>query len=231
VDDRGTPTAFEVDEFSSRLAAVKERIATAGDPEAVTIVAVTKGQDVTAALTARAAGCRDFGENYAGELVEKAEALAMAGGPLRWHLIGGIQRRSISRLAPYVALYQSVDRESEADAIARHAKGAAVLIEVDTTGIAGRGGVPPEGVGRLAEHASKAGLDVQGLMTVAPTDDPAGARRSFRTLRQLVDLEGLRVCSMGMSDDFVAAVEEGSTMVRLGRVLFGPRPTERAVSQ
>ena len=218
--------------FATASSRSRERIARAGDADIVTIVGVTKAFGVEAALAARAAGIFDLGENYAAELVEKAAALAAsAGDPVRWHLIGGVQRRSLRRLAPFVAMYQSVDREAEASAIARQAPGAAVLIEVETTGIAGRGGVPPEGVGRLVEHSAQSGLDVQGLMTVAAPDDEVAAHRSFRVVRGLVDALGLRVASMGMSDDFAIAVEEGSTMVRLGRVLFGARPTRGAVSQ
>lgn len=220
------------DELRRRVDFVRERIAEVGDPDAITVVAVTKGLGVEAALSARAAGLLDIGENYADELVEKATVLAAASGdPVRWHLIGGIQRRTLAKLAPFVALYQSVDRQAEAEALARHAQGAAVLIEVETTGIAGRGGVLPEDVGRLAESAAAAGLDVLGLMTIAAPNDEAAAHHSFRTVRRLVDTLGLRVASMGMSDDFAIAVEEGSTMVRLGRVLFGPRPTRRAMSQ
>ncbi|MGB9113244.1 MAG: alanine racemase [Acidimicrobiales bacterium] len=232
MNDEPDRNADDAQAVRIRLESVRERIAKAGDAQNVTIVGVTKGLGVEAALAARGAGLFDLGENYADELVEKAAILAAsAGDPVRWHLIGGIQRRSLRRLATYVAMYQSVDREEEAAAIARHAPGAAMLIEVETTGIAGRGGVPPDEVERLVERAAECGLDVQGLMTVAAADDEVAARRSFRTVRGLVDVLGLRVASMGMSEDFGIAVEEGSTMVRLGRVLFGPRPTRGSVSQ
>jgi PLP dependent protein len=232
VDERRAPTGFDAHEVRARLAAVRERIAARGELEKVTIVAVTKALDVSAARAARDAGLLDLGENYSAELIEKAAALGgEPGPPLRWHLIGGIQRRTLARLARHVALYQSVDRDEEVRAIARHAPGAAVLIEVETTGIQGRGGVAPDKAGELAGVATDAGLFVRGLMTVAAPDDATAARKSFRTVRRLVDALGLSVASMGMSDDFEIAVEEGSTMVRLGRVLFGPRPTETPLSQ
>lgn len=228
----GTGGRDGADEVRRRLDTVRERIATRGDPEAVTIVAVTKGLAVSAASAARDSGLLDLGENYAAELIEKADSLqAEPGPPPRWHLLGGIQRRTLARLAPRVALYQSVDREDEASGIARHAPGAAVLIEVDTTGIEGRGGVAPDQVDALCEFALGAGLDVRGLMTIAAPDDTVAAGASFRIVRRLVDALGLSVASMGMSDDFEIAVEEGSTMIRLGRVLFGPRPTRTALSQ
>ncbi|MGA8295890.1 MAG: YggS family pyridoxal phosphate-dependent enzyme [Acidimicrobiales bacterium] len=229
--ERGTPGSVDSEQLRERLESVRARIAAAGGRD-VEVVAVTKALGVDAAMAARDAGLVEIGENYADELVEKAEALAASPGePVRWHLIGGIQRRTLARLAPFVALYQSVDRSAEAEAIARHAPGAAALIEVETTGLEGRGGVPPEEVARLVDAATIAGLEVKGLMTVGPPDDEAAQHRSFATVRALVDSLGLAVASMGMSDDFEIAVEEGSTMVRLGRVLFGPRPTRMAVSQ
>jgi PLP dependent protein len=232
VAESAAPPGFQAGEIRGRLESVRARIAKVGDCESVRIVAVTKGLGVEAAFAARAAGLCDLGENYADELADKAAGLvASAGDPVRWHLIGGIQRRTLRRIAPYVALYQSVDREAEALAIARYAPAAGVLVEVETTGIAGRGGVPPAGVERLVEFAAKSGLDVQGLMTIAAPGDAPAAHRSFRAVRRLVDSLGLAVASMGMSDDFEIAVEEGSTMVRLGRVLFGARPTRGAVSQ
>ncbi len=228
----GTPTGFG--DFGSRLVGVRGRIVAAGgDLGRVKIVAVTKGLDYAAAAAAVAAGCRDIGENYAAELIEKAARLRAeaADTGVRWHLIGGIQRRSIGRLAPYVGLYQTVDRLEEGAVIARRAPGAAVLVEVDTTGLPGRAGVAAGEVPGLVAGLVELGLDVQGLMTVAAPGDRAAARRSFAELSGLVTRLGLREASMGMSDDFELAVAEGSTMVRLGRALFGPRPAPQAMRE
>ena len=99
------------------------------------------------------------------------------------------------------------------------------MVQVDFTGQDGRGGVPPEDVAALVTTAQTSGLDVRGLMTVAPIEADA-ARRAFRTVRSLADDLGLPECSMGMTDDLEIAVEEGSTMVRVGRALFGDRPAK-----
>jgi len=227
----GVPDEFG--DFASRLVALRQRITAAGgDPARVRIVAVTKGLEFAAARAALAAGCVDLGENYAAELLAKAARLraSSASAGARWHLIGGIQRRRVAALAPYVSLYEAVDRIEEGTALARHAPGAAVLVEVDTTDLPGRGGVAPREVPGLVAGLDALGLDVQGLMTVAPPDRE-GARRGFATVFSLVRDLGLREASMGMSDDFELAVAEGSTMVRIGRALFGPRPARKAMRE
>ncbi len=136
-----------------------------------------------------------------------------------------------ARLAPFVGLYETVDRLEEGVALARHRPGAAVLVEVDTTGLPGRGGVAADEAPRLVEDLAALGLDVQGLMTVAAPGDDDRARRSFAAVSSLVAELGLREASMGMSDDFELAVAEGSTMIRVGRALFGPRPTRTAIPE
>jgi uncharacterized pyridoxal phosphate-containing UPF0001 family protein len=196
-------------------------------------VAVTKGFGLEAVRAALAVGHVDIGENYAGELVRKASALEALepGHGVVWHFLGGIQRNKVARVAPFVALYEGVDRLEEGRAIARHAPGARVLVEVDTTGQPDRGGVAPGEVAPLVAGLGGLGLDVRGLMTVAPQDDPAGASRAFSTVAGLVGELGLAEASMGMTDDFEAAVAAGSTMVRVGRALFGPRPARAGVPQ
>ena len=114
---------------------------------------------------------------------------------------------------------------SVAEELAKRAPGATVLVQVNATGERDKGGVPIADAPALAELCSGLGLHVAGLMTVGPTVGGAEAARPvFRAVRALRDRLGLAVCSMGMSDDFTVAVEEGSTQVRLGSVLFGPRP-------
>jgi uncharacterized pyridoxal phosphate-containing UPF0001 family protein len=142
--------------------------------------------------------------------------------PVRWHFLGAIQRNKVARLAPIVGLWQSVARMEEGTRIARFAPGAAVLVEVDTTGRPGRNGCPPDAARALVPRLRDAGLDVRGLMTVA-APGPEAATSAFGTVRSLADELGLEERSMGMTDDLEAAVRAGTTMVRIGRALFGER--------
>jgi PLP dependent protein len=214
------------------LARVRHRIEQAGgDPGAVRIVAVTKGFGPAAVSAALAAGLPDVGENYAQELVAKAAALGTrasggAGGGARWHFLGAVQRNKVRVLAPLVSCWQGVAREAEGEAIALRRPGATVLVEVDETGAPGRNGCRPDAVPALVASLRGMDLDVRGLMVVAPVDRVT-ARDTFRAVRELADRLGLPERSMGMSDDLELGVTEGSTMVRLGRALFGPRPPRR----
>jgi uncharacterized pyridoxal phosphate-containing UPF0001 family protein len=194
------------------------------DPDAVRVVAVTKGFGPDAVSAAVAAGCTDLGENYADELVSKAAAAEAAGLEVRWHFLGAVQRNKVGRLAPLVRCWQGLARPEEGAAIARRHPGATVLVQVDVAGIAGRGGCPPEAVPGLVEALRAEQLDVAGLMAVAPPGDPEGARPGFRFVVSLADALGLPVRSLGMTGDLTVALEEGSTMVRVGRGLFGERP-------
>jgi len=223
------------------LADASRRIELAGgDPDAVRIVAVTKGFGPDAVRAALAAGLCDIGENYAQELLAKAAALLGAPSPsspdaldtrgdgrLRWHFLGGIQRNKVKGLAPLVACWQSVARAVEGEAIARHCPGASLLVEVDLTGAPSRNGCAPGEVPALVATLRSFDLDVRGLMTVAPAAGGDVARRAFRTCRELADRLDLPERSMGMSGDLELAVAEGTTMVRLGRALFGERPPRR----
>jgi pyridoxal phosphate enzyme (YggS family) len=205
------------------LERVRARITAAGgDLERITLVAVTKGFDVDAVRAVRAAGVADLGENYAQELRAKSDALDDAG--IRWHFVGRIQRNKVPLVAADVVLWHGVDRLAVGNAIARRAPGAEVLVQVDVTGEAQKGGCPPPEVPGLVEHLRAAGLDVRGLMAVGPAGPPEDARRGFRLVAALADDLGLGERSMGMSDDLEVAVEEGATMVRIGRALLGPRP-------
>jgi pyridoxal phosphate enzyme (YggS family) len=215
---------------TERLHSVRLRIAQAGgDPSAVRVVAVTKGFGPEAVIAARDAGLHDIGENYANEIVAKVAALEgeqSAPSLLRWHFLGTIQRNKVARLAPVIGLWQSVSRAEEGARIARFAPGAMVLVEVDMTGLPGRNGCPPDDVRFLVARLRDAGLDVRGLMTVAPPG-PDEAGRAFASVGSLADELGLEERSMGMTDDLEAAVRAGTTMVRIGRALFGERPTKR----
>jgi pyridoxal phosphate enzyme (YggS family) len=214
-------------DVASRLDEVRARVAeaarTAGRaPDAVTLVVVTKEVGLDRVRAAIDAGAVDLGENRAQELVAKAEALSGAASAPRWHFIGRLQRNKVRAAAPYVALWQSVDRADLAAEVGRRAPGAAVLVQVNVTGEPQKGGCPPGEVDALVGECEAHGCRVEGLMTVPPAvGDP---RPVFARLHRMTDERGLGVCSMGMSGDFEAAIAEGSTMVRVGSAIFGPRP-------
>lgn len=203
---------------AERLAQVRERIARAGgDPRAVKVVAVTKGFDVEAVRAATGAGLA-VAENYAQELTAKARH---APEGVEWHMLGRVQRNKVKALAPLVSLWQSVDRPELVRALAAHRPGASILVQVNVTEDPGRNGCDWDEAPVLVEQAAACGLDVRGLMAVGPRQDPAAA---FRRLVALADELGLPERSIGMSGDLEVAVAEGSTMVRVGTALFGPRP-------
>lgn len=186
------------------------------------VVGVTKGFGLEAVSAARQAGLTDLGENYAAELVEKAAADSEDAGVV-WHFLGAVQRNKVAQLAPLVGVWESVARAAEGERIARFAPGARVLVQVDTTGLPGRNGCAPSEVDALVSRLADLGLDVRGLMTVAAPGATA-AKEAFESLGRMADRLGLEERSMGMSDDLEAAVAAGSTMVRIGRALFGARP-------
>jgi PLP dependent protein len=217
-------TAPAID-LPGRVAAVRERIARAGgDPSAVRLVAVTKGFDAAVVRAAVDAGLSDIGESYVQELVAKAAELEGSPQPVHWHFVGRLQRNKVRKAAPHVSLWHSVDRLALGAEIARFAPGAAVLVQVNASGEANKAGCVPAMAPALADGLLDLGLDVRGLMTIAPAGPAEAARPVFRTVRQLAQRLGLAELSMGMSDDLEVAVQEGATTVRVGRDLFGPRP-------
>jgi PLP dependent protein len=216
---------------ADRVAEARSRIAAAApDPSRVRLVAVTKGFGPDAVRAALAAGVTDIGENYADELVGKADALAAAGRapgsgpPPRWHFLGAVQRNKVARLAPLVDCWQSVARIEEGRAIARRHPGASILVQVDVVGGHGRNGCPPGEVAELVAALADELLNVVGLMTIGPRGPADSSRAAFALVRELATGLGLAECSMGMTDDMDVALAEGSTMIRLGRALFGERP-------
>jgi len=219
----GVEPMIDASEVSARVASVRARIAATGR-SGVAIVAVTKSFPADAIEAACSAGCDGIGENYAQELIAKAPAIP-PGLPV--HFIGRLQSNKVRALAGIVTVWESVDRPGLVDEIARRVQGepARVLLQVNTTGEASKGGCEPAQVAGLAERARAAGLAVEGLMTVGPTaGTTAESAAAFRMLRRLADDLGLRHCSMGMSDDWEIAVGEGATILRLGSALFGARP-------
>jgi hypothetical protein len=227
-----------LDDLRARWAQIRERIAAAGgDPDRVRLLAVTKGQPASAALAAAEVGLLDIGESYAQELVVKADDVAdhleQAGlaADLRWHFIGALQRNKVRLVAPYVHLWQSVDRLSLAAEIAHRAPGAAVLVQVNVSGAEQQGGCPPARAAAVVEGCRDLGLEVRGLMAIGVQGTEAEVRGGFRVLRDLADRLELPERSMGMSGDLEAAVAEGTTMVRVGTALFGPRGGSRVVGK
>jgi len=216
--------AVTAERVAAGLAEVRGRIeAAGGDPQAITIVAVTKELGAEAVDAALAAGLRDVGENRADELREKAAAISSRS--VRWHYLGRVQRNKVARLAPVVSLWQGVDRLAAGAEIARRAPGATVLVQVNVSGEPQKHGCPPKETAALVEGLRRVGLDVRGLMAVGPSGPPEAARPGFRRIRELADELDLSERSMGMTDDLEIAIEEGTTMVRVGRGLFGPRPS------
>ena len=206
---------------AAALERVRDRIQDAGgDPSRVTVVAVTKGFGVEAVTAGIEAGCTDIGENYASELLAKAPAAAGA----TLHFLGGIQRNKIARLTPVVDVWQSLDRAEVAEALSRRAPGASVLVQVDLLdgALPGRSGIAATEVSRFVDRVRDLDLDVRGLMAVGPPP-PQDPLPAFRRVAELRETLGLPELSLGMSGDLEAAVSAGSTMVRVGTALFGPR--------
>jgi pyridoxal phosphate enzyme (YggS family) len=194
----------------------------------VRVVAVTKGFGVDAWRAAARAGADGIGENYAQELLAKAAEWGDAPRP-PVHFVGRLQSNKVRALADLVDVWETVDRESLVDELARRAPGARILVQVNATGEGDKGGCAPEALDALVARARSAGLDVRGLMVVGPTSgDPAGTRRAFAWVRAAAARLGLGELSMGMSGDLDAAVAEGTTCVRVGTALFGERPAASA---
>ncbi len=220
-----------MNDIARNIAEVKERIASAAEragraPHDITLVAISKTHPAEVVAAAFAAGLRDFGENRVQEAASKVIALRAQGIRPRWHLVGHLQRNKAPAAIDLFDILHSVDSERLAEALsAAAARPVRVLIEVNVAGEGTKFGVAPEAVSKLAARIGDLPhLELAGLMTVAPrVDDPEDARPVFRQLRHLRDAVGLRELSMGMTDDFEVAVEEGSTLVRVGRAIFGAR--------
>jgi PLP dependent protein len=226
------------DEIAARLTSARERIARAArraerNPAAVRLVLASKTQPPEAIRAAYAAGAREFGENYVQEAAAKQDALADLEDleDVRWHLIGHLQTNKARDAVNRFALIHSLDSARLASALgrARPAPRVPVLIEVNAAGEASKSGVAPAEVERLIE-AARATVEILGLMTIPPpATDPERSRSHFAALRAMRDrlaaATGLALSelSMGMTDDFEVAIEEGATIVRVGRAIFGER--------
>lgn len=212
-------------DVAARLASIRERIVQAGgNPDDITIVAVTKGFDASVCKLAIQAGLRILGENRVQEALKKMDEVEGAD----WHLIGHLQTNKVRLAAGKFALIQSVDSRHLVEALAKAKSHQAVLVEVNVAREAQKSGVDPAGALDLISDTAKA-LELRGVMGMGPTHgDPAPAFNELRRLRNEAQQRvgrSLPILSMGMSGDFEAAVAAGSTMLRLGQALFGPRPT------
>lgn len=227
-------------EIQNRIAAAARRCGRA--PSDVTVVAVCKAQPAEKIAEAVAAGQRDFGENYAQELVEHLTAVGAHGheplhGDIRWHFIGHLQRNKVKLVMGKASLIHSLDSLDLVQEIEKRAAALErvqpVLIEVNVGGETSKTGLKPENVEalvsqiRLLDH-----VDLKGLMTIPPAaEDVQDARAHFRFLREIRDAlnrksvykSPLAELSMGMTHDFEIAIEEGSTIVRIGTGIFGER--------
>lgn len=210
------------------LAAVRARIEKAAeaagrDPASVKLVAVSKTKTVEAIREAYDEGQRDFGENYAQELVEKADALALP--DLRWHFIGHLQSNKAKLVAPRAALVHSVDSASLAKELGKRAtKKLPVLALVNVAGEVTKSGVSAADLeALLVAIEAQPNLMLAGLMTMPPPGDLSVAKTSFDALRGLRDAHGLLELSMGMTDDLEIAIACGATIVRVGTAIFGAR--------
>ena len=217
--------------IAGRLAAVRAEIAAAceradRDPSGVQIVGMTKTHPLDVVAEALEAGLEDFGENRAQELLPKAEVAATTGLAVRWHFAGHLQRNKVRQLLPQIVALHSLDSLRLAEEIARRASELlSCYLEINVCGEESKWGADPAQLPELLRGLSThPQIEVAGLMTVAPfVDDPELVRPVFRRLRELAGAHGLSGLSMGMTSDYRVAVEEGASVVRLGRVLFGER--------
>jgi pyridoxal phosphate enzyme (YggS family) len=207
---------------AENAARAREEIATAAllagrEPDEVALLAAVKYVPLEELGVLAEAGLTLLGENRAQDLEAKANAHP---GTFRWHFIGQIQSRKVKQILPHVELIHSVASDSALGQLERHGTPETeVLVEVNVAGEGGKAGIAPE---ELGAFIARCPVRVTGLMTMPPfASDPEASRPYFARLRELAAEHGLRELSMGTSQDFAVAVEEGATIVRLGSTLYG----------
>jgi pyridoxal phosphate enzyme (YggS family) len=222
-------------EIADAVAQARRRVAVAAqrvgrDPADVTLVAVTKTFTAETVIDAVLAGLTDIGENRIQEAVPKITAVNQWAArerrqPPTWHLVGHLQRNKVRDALEHFAILHSLDSVRLAEALDQRAQRTLdVYVEVNVGGEESKQGFAPEDVSKaLAAVSRLSHVNPIGLMTVAPLAEDEVVRKVFRSLRELAQANGLKELSMGMSNDFEIAIEEGATCVRLGRVLFGER--------
>ncbi len=235
--------ARNLDQVRSRIRAAVERAGR--DPNAITLVAVSKTVSADAILAAYELGVRHFGENRVEEAAEKIEQIKRQStkAEIAWHLVGHLQSRKVRDAVPLFDIIHSIDSVALARKLSQQMESTnggtnqqiQILLEVNVSGEASKYGFAPEPrenfCAAVGEILARQRLDVQGLMTIAPiVAHPDDARPYFRALRELRDELRVRFpqcawqhLSMGMTDDFGAAIAEGATMIRIGRAIFGER--------
>jgi pyridoxal phosphate enzyme (YggS family) len=216
--------ARNLDSVRGRLQAACDRAGR--DPAGVRLIGVTKTVPVDGVLDAVRAGLQDIGENYVQEATAKKIALGRAEA-VRWHLIGNLQTNKAGAALEVFDIIHAVDSVRLAEALShRSSRAFPVFLEVNVAEEGSKSGFRPDDVTAAVATVSKLpNLSLRGLMTVAPAVfDPEDVRPVFRTLRRLAEANGLTELSMGMTGDFEVAIEEGATMVRIGRAIFGERP-------
>jgi len=220
-----TDTKPKIEDIISRLKAACIKVLR--DSEEVILLAATKDVPVELIEEAINAGITNIGENKVQEAEGKAAVLKPKYPQVTWHMIGHLQTNKVARAVEIFDIMQSVDTRKLAQALDKEArvrgKVLKVFVEVNVSGEASKFGVPLSQAPELIKYVSALkNLELIGLMTVPPySGDPEGSRPFFRALKKLKDSTGIKYLSMGMSDDFEAAVEEGSNIVRIGRGIFG----------
>ncbi|MEA2655699.1 MAG: dependent protein [Chloroflexota bacterium] len=213
-----------IDDVKERLALVREKIARIRNPDDLVIVAVTKGFKADTCRAALAAGLRVLGENRVHEAILKMDEVPGA----EWHLIGHLQTNKVRQAAGRFALIHSADSVRLATELARVEPRQAVLLEINVAREPQKHGADPDRAQEIITAISSL-VDLRGLMAMGPSlGNPAPVFRELRQMRDDAEQrlgKSLPVLSMGMSGDFEVAVAEGSTMLRLGQALFGPRPS------
>lgn len=213
------------EQLLDRAGNLRERISVLGGSE-IDIVAVTKGFGSRALSLAAECGFKMVGENYAQELGTKwSEISQEKRDSLQVHFIGGVQTNKVRKVANIVGVWQTVDRRSLVEELAKRCPGCSVMIQLKLTQNESQGGCDIAHAGELVSVAISRGLEVTGAMGIGPQGEIDSIRAAYRKLVSFADEHGLEHRSIGMTNDLEVAIESGSTMIRIGTALFGDRPS------
>lgn len=216
--------AANLQELEKRIARACERVNRL--PTQVTLIAVTKGFEASVIREAFACGIAQFGENRIQEAQAKIKELSDLKSHLTWHMVGHLQTNKARLAVQLFDIIHSIDSTRLAEIVNNYTqKKLPILLEVNVSGEASKSGFSPDEIIKATSQIKRlSNLEVKGLMTIAPlTDNPEEVRPVFRKLQELRQRLELEHLSMGMTDDFEVAIEEGATMIRIGRAIFGER--------